>query len=165
LSNQHHKTLLQNARILALLNIAMADAAIACWEAKYYYVFWRPITAIPLADSDGNAATSPDANFEPLFATPAHPEYPSGHSTISSSATRVLARFFGERTSFDVTSDVMLSVVRSFSSFSQALREVTNARVFAGIHFRTACEDGEVTGKAVADYILANAVQPVGDDD
>lgn len=164
LSKQRHKTLLQNARILALLNIAMADAAIACWEAKYYYVFWRPITAIPLADSDGNAATSPDPSFEPLFATPAHPEYPSGHSTISSSATRVLTHFFGNRTSFTVQSDVMLGVERSFNSFSEALREVTNARVFAGIHFRTACEDGEATGTAVANYILTNALQPVEDD-
>ena len=160
-----HKTLLQNARILGLLNIAMADAAIACREAKYYYVFWRPVTAIPLADSDGNAATTPEANWEPLFATPAHPEYPSGHSTVSSAATRVLAHFFGNRTSFDLTSDVMLGVVRSFSSFSDALHEVTNARVFAGIHFHTACEDGEVTGKAVADYSLANAVRPEEDDD
>jgi hypothetical protein len=118
-----------------------------------------------LADSDGNAATSPNPNFEPLFATPAHPEYPSGHSTISSSATRVLAHFFGNRTSFTVQSEVTAGVERSFNSFSDALREVTNARVFAGIHFRTPCEDGEVTGKAVADYILANAVQPVEDDD
>jgi hypothetical protein len=70
LSKQRHKTLLQNARILGLLNIAMADAAIACWEAKYYYVFWRPVTAIPLAASDGNAATTPGPNFAPLFATP-----------------------------------------------------------------------------------------------
>jgi hypothetical protein len=165
LSKQRHKTLLQNARILGLLNIAMADAAIACWEAKYYYVFWRPVTAIPLADSDGNTATTPDPNFAPLFATPAHPEYPSGHSTVSSSATRVLTHFFGEHTSFSMTSDVMLGVVRSFSSFSDALHEVTNARVFAGIHFRTACEDGEVTGTAVADYILTNSLQPVEDDD
>jgi hypothetical protein len=95
----------------------------------------------------------------------AHPEYPSGHSTVSSSATRVLTHFFGERTSFSMTSDVMLGVVRSFSSFSDALHEVMNARVFAGIHFRTACEDGEVTGTAVADYILTNSLQPVEDDD
>ena len=165
LSKQRHKTLLQNARILAMLNIAMADAAIACWEAKYHYVFWRPITAIPLADSDGNAATSPDPNFEPLFATPPHPEYPSGHSTVSSSATRVLAHFFGNRTSFTVQSEVTPGVERSFNSFSDALHEVTNARVFAGIHFRTACEDGETTGTAVADYILTNALQPVENDD
>jgi hypothetical protein len=118
-----------------------------------------------LADSDGNAATLPDASFEPLFATLAHPEYPSGHSTVSGSATRVLAHFFGERTSFSVTSDVMLGVVRSLSSFTEALHEVTNARVFAGIHFRTACEGGEATGTAVANYILANALQPVEEDD
>jgi hypothetical protein len=165
LSKQRHKTLLQNARILGVLNIAMADAAIACWEAKYHYVFWRPITAIALADSDGNAATSPDPNFEPLFATPAHPEYPSGHSTVSSSATRVLAHFFGNRTSFTVQSELTPGVERSFNSFSEALQEVTNARVFAGIHFRTACEDGEATGTAVANYVLTNTLQPVEGDD
>jgi hypothetical protein len=77
----------------------------------------------------------------------------------------VLTHFFGERTSFSMTSDVMLGVVRSFSSFSDALHEVMNARVFAGIHFRTACEDGEVTGTAVADYIPTNSLQPVEDDD
>jgi len=164
-SARRHRSWLQNARILGVLNIAMADAAIACWEAKYYYVFWRPVTAIPLADTDGNDATVADPTFEPLFATPPHPEYPSGHSTVSGAATRVLARFFGERTSFNVTSDVMLGVTRSFASFTDALHEVTNARVFAGIHYRTACEDGERTGKAVADYILANAIQRVEDDE
>jgi hypothetical protein len=161
---QHHNTLSQNARLLAAVNVAMADAAIACWEAKYYYVFWRPVTAIPLADSDGNSLTAADPNWMPLFATPAHPEYPSGHSTVSSAAATVLAHYFGSNTSFSVDSDVMLGVVRSFSSIDAALSEIRDARVFAGIHFRTACDDGQAVGTAVGNYVLANAFRRVADE-
>jgi hypothetical protein len=154
-------TLSENARLLALVNVAMADAAIACWEAKYHFVFWRPVTAIPLADTDSNSATTTDSSWTPLLTTPNHPEYPSGHSTVSGAAATVLAGIFGNGTSFSVDSDVMLGVVRSFSSFSTALNEIQDARVFAGIHFRTACVDGQATGTAVANYILANSLQPV----
>jgi membrane-associated phospholipid phosphatase len=155
-----HMSLSENARMLAAVDVAMADAAIACWDAKYHYLFWRPLTAIPLADTDGNQATTPDSTWIPLFATPAHPEYPSGHSTTSSAAATVLTRFFGENSSFMVTSDVMLGVVRSFPSFAAALAEITDARVFAGIHFRTACDDGQAVGTTVAEYVLTNAFQP-----
>jgi hypothetical protein len=161
LNTQRHATLSENARLLALVNIAMADAAIACWEAKYHYVFWRPVTAIPLADTDGNPDTTADPSWAPLLTTPAFPEYPSGHSTVSGAAATVLASYFGNGTSFSTDSDVMLGVVRSFSSFSAALKEVQDARVFAGIHYRTACVDGQATGTAVANYILANLLQPV----
>ncbi len=123
-----HNTVLKEARLLALLNVAMADAAIGCWEAKYTYVFWRPVTAIPEAAADGNAATDADATWAPLFATPAHPEYPSGHSCVSAAAGTVLADAFGERTHFTVQSDAMPGIVRSFRSFSSALTEVANAR-------------------------------------
>jgi membrane-associated phospholipid phosphatase len=98
----------------ALLDIAMADAAIACWEAKYHYVFWRPVTAIPLADTDGNPATISDPSWMPLFATPAHPEYPSGHSTVSGAAAGVLASFYGGRKHLTVDNDLMNGVTRSF---------------------------------------------------
>jgi hypothetical protein len=158
---QHHTSTLENARLLALLNLAIADAAIGCWEAKYTYVFWRPVTAIPLADTDGNPATIADPTWVPLFATPAHPEYPSGHSCVSGAAGAVLAHYFGERTRFGVTSDVMPGVVRSFDSFSKALDEVKNARIFAGIHFRSATNDGQTLGASVAGYVLENALQPL----
>jgi PAP2 superfamily len=98
-------SLLEHARLLALLNLSIADAGIACWEAKYFYVFWRPVTAIPLADTDGNPATDKDASWMPLFATPAHPEYPSGHSTVSSAAATVLASYFGGKAHFKVVND------------------------------------------------------------
>jgi hypothetical protein len=166
-TEEHHggHDLVRNARLLALLNLAMADAAIACWDAKYHYVFWRPVTAIPLADTDGNPATDPDPSWLPLFATPAFPEYPSGHSTVSGAAATVLARFFGQRTHFRMDSDLLLGVVRSFQSFADALEEVKNARVFAGIHFRSACVDGQAVGGAVGHYVLAQALLPLGDDD
>jgi membrane-associated phospholipid phosphatase len=153
-------SLLENARVLALLDLAMADAAIACWEAKYYYVFRRPGTAIPLADTDGNPATSPDPSWMPLFATPNHPEYPSGHSTVSGAAAVVLASFFGEMKHFTMDRDLLIGVTRSFSSFSQALTEVKNARVFAGIHFRSACDDGQATGIQVGNWVLDHALLP-----
>jgi hypothetical protein len=160
---QHHPSTLENARVLALLNLAIADAAIGCFEAKYIYVFWRPVTAIPLATTDGNPATTPDPTWMPLFATPAHPEYPSAHSCLSGAAGVVLASYFGERTRFGMESDLMPGVVRSFHSFSAALDEVKNARVFAGIHFRSATDDGQTIGASVADYVLEHAVQPLDD--
>jgi hypothetical protein len=155
---QGHNSLLENARLLALLDLAMADAGIACWEAKYHYVSWRPVTAIPLADTDGNLATSPDPLWMTLFATPNFPEYPSGHSTVSAAAAVVLANFFGEKSHFTVDNDLMIGVSRSFSSFSQALDEVKNARVFAGIHFRSACDDGQATGIQVGNWVLDHAL-------
>jgi membrane-associated phospholipid phosphatase len=155
---QRHNSPLENARLLALLDLAMADAGIACWEAKYHYVFWRPVTAIPLADTDGNPVTIPDPLWMPLFATPNFPEYPSGHSTVSAAAAVVLANFFGEKSHFTVDNDLMIGVSRSFSSFSQALDEVKNARVFAGIHFRSACDDGQATGTQVGNWVLDHAL-------
>jgi hypothetical protein len=161
LSAERHTTLLKNARLLALLNIAMADAAIACWDAKYHYVFWRPVTAIPLAGTDSNPDTTADPAWAPLLVTPNHPEYPSGHSTVSGAAAAVLADYFGEATSFSVGSDVLPGVVRSFPNFEAALSEIKNARIFAGIHFRTACDDGQTIGIGVAEYIMSNSFQPI----
>jgi hypothetical protein len=156
----HHHSVLKKARLLALLNVSMADAAIACWDGKYTYVAWRPVTAIDLQDP----------SWTPLLITPNHPEYPSGHSTVSGAAAGVLRDRFGEYTSFSVTSDVMLGVVRSFANFTSATDEIKNARIYGGIHFRSACDDGDATGKAVADYVLAHTALPTcavdgGDDD
>jgi len=165
ITNGRHRgrrnSLLENAQLLASLNIAMADAAIGCWDAKYTFNFWRPISAIRDTGDDGNLDTAPDSMWTPLFATPGRPDYPSGHSCVSGAATTILGNEFGERLRFDMTSDLMLGVSRSFVSFTEALDEVKNARVFAGIHFRTACNDGTTLGKAVAAYVLAHAFQRV----
>jgi membrane-associated phospholipid phosphatase len=157
LGAERHTTMSENARLLALVNLALLDARIACWDAKKAYVFWRPITAITLGDSDGNPATIGDPAWTPLLATPDHPDYPSGHSCVSGAALTVLAHFFGEHTSFTVDSDVMTGVTRSFSSFSAASSEVNDARVFGGIHFGTAVNDGRATGETVAKYFLEHA--------
>ena len=95
----------------------------------------------------------------PLFATPAHQDYPSGHSCVSGAATAILVNEFGARTPFTLSSDVLVGVTETYRRFSDALEAVKDARVFAGIHFRTACDDGTVLGKAVAQYVLDNAFQ------
>jgi hypothetical protein len=157
----------QNAHLFAVLNVSMADAVIACWDGKYRYVTWRPITAIREGDRDGNAATAADPAWQPLLdmttGTPPHPEYPSGHSTVSGAATFVLARIFGDDTPFTVTSDVSPGT-RSFPSFSAALAEVNDARVFAGIHFRTSCVRANALGQAIASYVLRHAMRGGYDD-
>jgi hypothetical protein len=153
----------ENAHLFALLNITMADAAIACWDSKYRYVYWRPVTAIRSGDLDGNPATDPDPLWTPWLdffptGTPAHPEYPSGHSTVSGSAAAILTRFFGDETAFTVTSDVRPGT-RSFSSFTSAVNEIANARVFGGIHNRTSCVRGNALGQTVAAYVLTHALR------
>ncbi len=173
LSMQRHLSLTQNAHLFALLNVTIADAAIACWDGKYRYVFWRPITAIRNGDLDGNPATDPDPNWQPFLdshpipsdrGTPAHPEYPSGHSTVSGAAAFVLSSEFGEDTPFSVISDALPGVTRRFASFSQATSEIADARVFGGIHFRTTCILGNALGRSVASYISSHAMLRRGED-
>ena len=137
---------------------------IACWDAKYAYPFWRPITAIQLAGTDGNPATTADPSWTPLIVTPPFPEYPAGHSCVSGAAAGILSAAFGEDTLFSVSSDGLPGVVRYFNNFSASLEEVKNARIFGGIHFRSACEDGQAIGTAVADYIVGHALVPVHGD-
>ncbi|HET9219413.1 MAG TPA: vanadium-dependent haloperoxidase [Terriglobia bacterium] len=163
LAEERHLTFSEKSRLLAVLNLAMADAAIGCWDTKYTYPFWRPVTAIPLAGTDGNGLTAPDPGWLPLLTTPNHPEYTSGHSCLSGAAGRVLSLQFGENSSFSLVSDSpsMAGVVRSFSNFTTALEEVKNARIFGGIHFRTACNHGQQLGISVADYVLSNALAPL----
>lgn len=160
-------SLAENAQLFALLNVAMADAAIACWDSKYRYVFWRPITAIRAGDTDGNNSTGPDPTWRPWLdslppGTPAHPEYPSGHSTVSGAAAFTLTAAFGDSTPFDVSSEVTNST-RSFASFSAAVAEIADARVFGGIHFRTSCVRGNALGHAVAGYISTHAMRPLNE--
>jgi len=162
LAAQHHFSMAQTARMLALVNLAMADAIIGCWDAKYTYSSWRPITAIQMAATDGNNNTTADSAWTPLITTPAFPEYPSAHSCVSGAVTQILSETFGEETSFNVGSDAMPGVTRTFHNFSEALEEIKNARVFGGIHFRTACVDGTSLGISVGDYVMAHALLPTG---
>jgi membrane-associated phospholipid phosphatase len=163
ISREKGLTFQENTRLFALLNLSMADAAIACWDTKYRYVFWRPLTAIRAGDTDNNTATEPDTTWTPWLdfypvGTPPHPEYPSGHSTVSGAAAFVLADAFGDHTPFSVTSDVRPGT-RNFASFSSATAEIADARVFGGIHYRTSCVRGNSLGQAVAEYVLSHALR------
>lgn len=156
----------ENAHLFALLNVTMADAGIACWDGKYRYVFWRPISAIRdgFTPADSDPAWIPWLDFFP-GGTPAHPEYPSGHSTVSGSAAFILAAAFGDNTAFSVDSETNPNPgkLRSFASFSDAVAEIANARVFGGIHFRTSCVRANTLGRAVADYVSRHAMRARGE--
>lgn len=156
-------TVIQNARLFALLNLALADAAIAAWDAKYNtFPFWRPITAIREADTDGNPDTIADPGWTPLVATPPHPDYVSGHSTFSGAAARVLEEFFGgDAVSFTVGSDDLPGVTRSFSGFADCMREIGMSRIYAGIHTLTPCMDGFALGRSVGNVTMRNLLLPV----
>jgi PAP2 superfamily len=164
LSTERGLTLTQNAHLFALLNVSMADAVIACWDSKYRFVFWRPITAIRegLTPADADPTWEPWLDFFPS-GTPPFPEYPSAHASISGSAAFVLASVFGESTLFTVTSETRPGT-RTFSSFTSALDEIADARVFGGIHFRTSCERGNMLGRTVGDYVSRHAMRAMGDD-
>ncbi|HEV3422134.1 MAG TPA: vanadium-dependent haloperoxidase [Candidatus Acidoferrum sp.] len=154
----------ENVHLFALLNVTMADAVIACWDSKYRYSFWRPVTAI----REGLTPADADPTWEPWLdffkpGTPAFPEYPSAHASISGSAALVLASIFGNNTSFTVTSESRPGT-RSFSSFSSAVSEIADARVFGGIHFRTSCDLGNTLGRNVANFVARHAIRPLGDD-
>src|SRR6266446_275275 len=156
-------SLTENAHLFAVLNVTLADAITACWDSKYRYVFWRPITAIRAGAAPGD----PDADWRPLLdsltGTPAHPEYPSAHSTYSGAAAFILAAAFGEKTAFSLTSEIS-SGTRSYASFSEAIAEIADARVFGGIHLRSSCAQGNSLGRAVADYVSRHATWARGDD-
>ncbi len=143
-----------NARLLGELNLALADAAIVAWDAKYAANFWRPVTAIREADLDDNPDTASDAAWSPLLITPPFPEYVSGHSTFSAAAAEVLTHAFGEDTAFTVNSPGLPGVERSFTSFRQAAEEAGRSRIYGGIHFEFANQDGQAAGRSVAQWVL-----------
>src|SRR5262249_5486259 len=124
---QRSAGLVDNARLFALLSLATSDANIVAWDAKYHFNHWRPITAIRLADTDGNDNTAPDPAWNAFQTTPPHPEYTSGHSTISGAAARVLAGLLGNNTTFTHGSDSLPGVSRTHTSFSAAAAEANES--------------------------------------
>ena len=153
----------QNARMFALLNLALADAAICAWDAKYAFNFWRPVTAIRFGDTDGNDATAADPTWSSFIITPPFPDYTSGHSTFSGAAARVLARFYGrDDIAFVTGSDALPGVTRSFAGFAAAAAEAGASRIYGGIHYTSANQDGLAAGAAIGDFTFANVLQPKG---
>jgi hypothetical protein len=162
----HGTTLVQNARLFALLDLTVADSVIAFYDAKYTYHFWRPITAIRAAANDGNPATAGDPNWTPLATTALDPSYPGAHAVVSAAGADVLSTFFGsDSENFAVTSEVLPGVVRGFTSFSAAADEASLSRIYAGQHFRFDLVAGQRLGTQVADYVQRNFLLPHGQGD
>ncbi len=155
-------SLAENARLLALVGIAVADSAIAAWDCKFVYDIWRPVTAIREADTDGNPETEPDPEWSSYIVTPPFPEYSSGHSTFSRSAATVLAGFFGsDEITFTSESDHLPGVVRTYHSFSAAADDAGISRIFGGIHWPSANLHAQGCGYAIGQQVLAYFLQPL----
>lgn len=150
-----------NARLFALLNMSMADAAISCFDTKYHYNFWRPQAAIRGGATDGNKLTDADANWTPLIPTPPFPSYASGHATLSNAAREVLDRTLGTD-GHDVTlTNATLGVTLNYTAWKQITDDVDDARIYGGIHFRFDQERGAKQGSHVGKYVLENYLRPV----
>lgn len=159
----HALDVVDASRFMAMMSVTFADGLIACFEAKYHYAFWRPVTAIRAGDTDGNAATVGDAAWAPLLGTPNHPEYPSAHSCITPAAGIVIARFLGtDDIDFTIPSLTGLGD-RHFATAKALETEVSNARVWGGIHFRSAVDDGSTIAHKTASFVLAHSFKAVGD--
>jgi hypothetical protein len=144
-------------RLLAVLNIAMADTAFTTWSGKRFYgavpneVTWRPVTSIPLADLDGNPDTDPDPDWLPLVNTPSHPEYPAGHSSLNGAASTVLLSHFGRRQTFTLTTAGQPS--RTYTSIAHARADGNSARVWGGMHYPSTVDISDAMGEAIANYV------------
>jgi len=148
------KTLSENARSLALLNMATSDSLVASFGMKYYYLFWRPETAIRAGDRDGNAKTDPGSSFVPFILAPCFPSYPSNHASGSYAAAEMLRRLYGASGhAMTVANAAMPDITLHYSTLSQITDDVDDARVYGGIHFRFEQEAGGRLGRAVATFI------------
>ena len=163
----HELTTAEIARLFALLNLSFADGVIAFYDAKYTYNFWRPVTAIRAAATDGNPDTDADPNWLPEVGnTTPDPSYPGAHAVISKAGAEVLISFFhNDNFDFSVTSEVMPGVERSFTSFEAAAQEATQSRLFAGVHFPFDLSTGQRLGADVADFLVDNLLTSRDRDD
>ena len=156
IARANHLSIAKSNRLLAVLNIAMADTAFTIWSAKRFYggnpmeVTWRPATAIPLADTDGNPETAPDPIWVPFITTPSHPEYPAGHPSLNGAAATVLLSHFGDRQTFKLTTG---QSERIYASIAQARSDGNNARVWGGMHYPSTVDISDGLGEAIAKYV------------
>ena len=157
IASDRKNTLAENARLFALLSMAQADAAIVCWEAKFRYNLWRPVTAIRRADQDDNPLTEVDAAWDHLLAAPPFPGYTSGHSAFSKASAEVLAFFCGtDAITFVAGSDALPGVFRTFHSLSACADEVGLSRIYGGIHFMFDNVNGKSSGLLIGNFVCAN---------
>jgi len=155
-------SLTENARALALINIAMSDSLVASFLNKYHYNFWRPETAIHAGDTDGNSKTEADASYVPFIVTPCFPSYPSNHGSAGNAAAEVLRRLYGEAGhSITLSNPAVPTIVLQYTSFNQITNDISDARVYGGIHFRTDQEAGADLGRAIGTAVYKNNLCPV----
>ena len=163
IARANHLSTSDSNRLLAVLNIAMADTALTIWSAKRHYgadpaeVTWRPLTAITLADTDGVAETTADPDWRPLVATPSHPEYPAGHPALNGAAATVLLSQFDDAQTFALTTSGQPG--QTYSGISQARADGNNARVWGGMHYPSTVAISDAAGEAIAEYVNANSMQ------
>jgi hypothetical protein len=167
IAQANHLTMSESNRLLAVLNIAMADTAFTTWSAKRFYgaqpleMTWRPVTAIPLADTDGNSQTAAEPDWLPLINTPSHPEYAAGHPSLNGAAATVLLSYFRQRQTFTLTTRTATADLppRTYTSITQARADGNNARVWGGMHYPSTVEISDAMGEAIAKYVNSHAMQ------
>jgi hypothetical protein len=171
LAERFDNSLVENARMFALLSIVQADAAICAWDAKYAYDHWRPVTAIRLGDLDGNDDTQVDVDWEPLIPTPPFPAYTSGHSTFSGGSAELLELFFDDTSiAIDVRTpnppiwpNEIAGAVRSYTSLREAAEEAGQSRIYGGIHWQHDNIGGLEGGRALAQFVFASYLRPLSE--
>jgi len=163
---EHSHSLSKNARVLALINMAMNDSLVASFLNKYHYIFWRPETAIHAGDTDGNPHTVGDPNWTPFIVTPCFPSYPSNHGSAGNAAAAILGWVYGEDGhSITLTNPAVPDIVLQYSSFNQITHDISDARVYGGIHFRTDQDAGEKLGKRIGRAVYRNNLRAAHEDD
>jgi len=150
-----------NARLFAILMVTWADASIAGWDSKYHFNSWRPVTAIRAADTDDNPATEADANWTPLAVTPPHPEYPAAHGFVTGALAESLRRFFGTKNITITFTSTVTGTARTYTNTDDLIKEVIEARIYGGMHFRTAVVHGSELGRRVSKWIAKHYFTPV----
>jgi hypothetical protein len=164
-SQAQGKTLAENARSFALLGMAIYDAMVACFDSKYFYDYWRPVTAIHLGHTDGNHDTDADANWAPFVFTPPFPSYPSGHAAFGGAAQRVLEHIYGvDGHTITLVSPFVPDVVLHYTNWKQITDDINDARIYGGVHYRFDQEEGAHQGCKVGHYVLRHWLQPVDHD-
>lgn len=163
ISRQRNDSLPQAARLFALLSIAQADAAIVCWEAKYRFNLWRPVTAIQRGNEDANLETEMDPAWDSLLAAPPFPSFSSGHSTFSAASGAVVRQFYGtDQIAFTTVADGLPGITRSFTNITQCVDEIGMSRIYGGIHFSFDNIEGKKSGREIGEFVSANYLLPLG---
>ena len=164
-AQEQGRSLSENAHALALMNMAMNDGLVASFFNKYFYNYWRPETAIHAGDTDGNPKTAPDPSFVPFITTPCFPSYPSNHGSASNGAAEILRRLYGEAGhAITLSNPAVPDIVLQYTMFKQITDDISDARVYGGIHFRTDQAAGARLGRAIGAAVFKNNLRPVHDD-